>query len=123
MISRALIDAAHLFRRGHAPYKNKKTETFLNASIHQVSAFLFLHGLLPSRKIKRETLRVSSGHLFAKQRSNDRAGGERSNLRSPVCARLTQKNQVIKALVFCIKKARGGDRTRDPLLGKEVLHR
>ena len=41
---------SHLLRRGLAPYKNKETESFTNASIHQDSASLFLHGLMPNTK-------------------------------------------------------------------------
>ena len=41
MISRALIDAEHLIRRGHAPYKNKREEGFMNASIQRPLLFVF----------------------------------------------------------------------------------
>jgi hypothetical protein len=41
---------SHLLRRGLAPYKNKETESFTNASIHQDSVSLFLHGLMPNTK-------------------------------------------------------------------------
>ena len=139
--------------------------------------------LLKMSKKVRDGLRVPCGHLFAKQRSNDRgvsreielsspgpgslmqhemqhinktnttkflkkrqkkretgcgcpvdtslrskeatteAEAEKSNLRARDWARLCNKNgHLLRYPFYCIIKARDGDRTRDPLLGKEVLH-
>ena len=51
------------------------------------------------------------------------AEAEKSNFRARDWARLCNKNgHLLRYPFYCIKKARDGDRTRDPLLGKEVLH-
>ncbi len=52
----------------------------------------------------------------------DRVGDETIELRAQDCARFMQKG-ISSRISLCMKKARDGDRTRDPLLGKEVLHR
>ena len=83
---------------------------------------LFLHGLLPSRKEARDGLRVSSGHLFAKQRSNDRAGRREIELVRAPRARLCKKWVPVKVPVFCTKRARDGDRMTIILLTKKCLN-
>lgn len=52
----------------------------------------------------------------------DRSGAENSNRTSPYGLVYTKKDTRTDVL-FDIRKARDGNRTRDPLLGKEVLHR
>ena len=56
-------------------------------------------------------------------RSNDRAGRRDFEPSSPGLGSFNAKNStLLGCCFFCIKKARDGDRTRGPLLGKEVLH-
>ncbi len=38
-------------------------------------------------------------------------------------SQITQKKDIHLDVLSCYLRARDGDRTRDPLLGKEVLHR
>ena len=50
----------------------------------------------------------------------DRSGAEKIELSSPG---LDSKKAAIQFGITAFSRARDGDRTRDPLLGKEVLHR
>ena len=52
----------------------------------------------------------------------DRSEAETIELRDTDVFRI-QKNRYPNGYLFFYSRARDGDRTRDPLLGKEVLHR
>ena len=69
--------------------------------------------------LERETLHEVRGTSAC----NDRSEAETIELRAQDWARLITKKDIRSDIPFVIKKARDGDRTRDPLLGKEVLHR
>ena len=52
----------------------------------------------------------------------DRSGAETIELRGTAVPRIHKKD-IHMDVLFVYLRARDGDRTRDPLLGKEVLHR
>ena len=66
--------------------------------------------------------RDGAWHPVAAILCTDRVGDEKIELRAQDWARFMQKGISFR-ISLCMKKARDGDRTRDPLLGKEVLHR
>ncbi len=62
---------------------------------------------------------ASSGrHAYAPTKLED----EKIELRAQMCSN-TKKEDILSGYPLLCMRARDGDRTRDPLLGKEVLHR
>ena len=69
--------------------------------------------------IERETAQGAGGTCYARTESAD----EKIELRAQDVLVMYKKGYPYWISFFDIKRARDGDRTRDPLLGKEVLHR
>ena len=96
--------------------------TDFRASTNLCSAHRIHKKGYPFRFLYMKKARDGAWHPVDAVFCTDRVGDEKIELRAQDWARFMQKGISFR-ISLCMKKARDGDRTRDPLLGKEVLHR